>query len=177
MERLARLLVPPAPGPWYRAAGDSPGPGPGTLAGPVALWSLARAGVDDEHVVAAASTFARLTHADPAARADACLQALLLQSAAAAGIVDPGLRKRLGAYMALAARWGGAPPGGRVRDALGAALRHPQDAARAAEAAGDPETASLAAALVAIAAGSPADAVVPPDMLSSLKALSAVGAG
>jgi len=176
MERLARLLVPLARGPWYRAAGRGSGPGPATLAGPAALWSLARAGVDDDHVVAAAATFARLTHPDPGARADACLQALLLQSAAAAGIVDPALRNRLGAYTQLAARWAGAPPGDRARAALRAALRHPQDAARAREHAADAETGSLAAALVAIAAGSPAVAV-PPDVLASLRELNARAAG
>jgi hypothetical protein len=175
MERLARLLRPPARGPWYRAAGQATGPGPATLAGPVALWSLARAGRDDAHLVAATASLARLTHSDPAARADACLQGLLLQRAATAGIVDPGLREQLGAYTELSERWGGAPPLGRVSDALRAALRHPQDAARAREDASDPETGSLAAAIVAIAAGSPAPGVVPPDLLSSLKALSAVG--
>ena len=59
---------------------------------------------------------------------------------------------------------------------LGAAMRHPQDAGRARDDAGDPETGSLAAALVAIAAGSPAIAV-PPDLLSSLQALNRLGDG
>ena len=176
MERLARLLVPPAGGPWYRAAGPSPGPGPATLSGPVTLWSLARAGVDDDYVAAAAATFARLTHSDAAARADAVLQALLLQFAAVAGIVDDRLRSRLGAGTPLAERWGGAPPTGRVREALRAALRHPQDAVRARDDAADPETGSLAAALVGVAAGSPA-AAVPPELLSSLQALNRLPAG
>jgi dephospho-CoA kinase len=175
MERLARALVPPARGPWYRAADRDAGPGPAPLAAPIALWSLARAGPDDDHVVAAAASLARLTHADPAARADACLQALLLQSAAAAGRVDDGLRHRLYAYMELAARWGGARPGARVREALRSALRHPQDPAHASTDAADAETGRLAAALVAIAAGSPA-AAVPPDLLSSLQALNRVAA-
>ncbi len=175
MERLARLLVPPPRGPWYRAAGRGSDPGPATLAGPAALWSLARAGVDDDHVAAAAATFARLTHSDAAARADAVLQALLLQSAAAAGIVDDRLRSRLGAGTPLAERWGGAPPTGRVREALRAALRHPGDAARARADAGDAEVGALAGALVAIAAGSPATAI-PPDLLSSLQALNRLAA-
>ena len=176
MERLARQLVPPARGPWYRAADHARAPGPETLAGPIVLWSLARAGVDDDHVVAAAATLARLTHTEPGARAEACLQALLLQSAAAAGIVDPALRKRLGAYVQLATRWGGAPPRGGVRAALRAALRHPDDAARAREDAGDPEMGALAGALVGIAAGSPSMAV-PPDLLASLRELNARAAG
>jgi dephospho-CoA kinase len=176
MERLARALVPPARGPWYRAAERDAGPGPETLAAPIALWSLARAGPDDDHVVAAAASLARLTHADPSARTDACLQALLLHSAAVAGTVDPDLRQRLYAYMDLAARWGGARPGARVREALQSALRHPQDAARASADAADPETGRLAAALVAIAAGSPAVAV-PPDLLSSLQALNRLAVG
>jgi dephospho-CoA kinase len=176
MERLARALVPPARGPWYRAADRDAAPGPETLAAPIALWSLARAGPDDDHVVAAAASLARLTHADPAARADACLQALLLHSAAVAGTVDSGLRKRLYACMDLAARWGGGRPGARVREALRSALRHPQDPARASADADDPETGRLAAALVAIATGSPAVAV-PPDLLSSLQALNRLAAG
>jgi dephospho-CoA kinase len=177
MERLARGLVPPAAGAWYRAAtGHAPGPGPETLAGPLALWSLARAGVDDDHVVAAAASLARLTHDDPAARADACLQALLLHAAAASGDAGPDLRTRLYPYMELAARWGGAPPRGRVREALRVAQRHPHDAARAREDAGDAETGALAAALVAIAGGSPATAA-PPELLSSLQALNRLGPG
>jgi dephospho-CoA kinase len=176
MERLARALVPPPRGPWYRAADGDARPGPETLAAPIALWSLARAGPDDDHVVAAAASLARLTQADPAARADACLQALLLHSAAVAGTVDPGLRNRLYAYMDLAARWGGARPGARVREALRSALRHPQDPARASVDAADPETGRLAAALVSIAAGSPAVAV-PPDLLSSLQALNRLAGG
>ena len=170
MERIARLLVPPPAGPWYRAALGGTAPGPATLAGPVALWSLARAGPDDEHVAAAAGTLAYLTHDDQAARADACLQALLLQSAAAAGVVDDRLRGRHGALTPLAARWGGAPPTGRVREALRSALRHPQDAVRAREDAPDSETGGLAGALVAIAAGSPS-AAAPPDLLASLRDL------
>jgi hypothetical protein len=176
MERLARALVPPAPGPWYRAAAAAPGPGPATLAGPVTLWSLARAGADDDHVAAAAATFARLTHSDAAARTDAVLQALLVQSAAVAGVVDDRLHSRHGASTPLAERWGGSPPTGRVREALRSALRHPQDAARARADAGDAETGGLAAALVVIAAGSPAIAI-PPDLLSSLQALNRLDSG
>lgn len=175
MERLARLLVPPASGPWYRAALPATAPGPATLMGPIALWSLARAGADDDHVAAAAASLAYLTHDEPAARADAGLQALLLQSAAAAGAVDDRLRSRHAALTPLARRWGGAPPTGRIREALRSALRHPQDAVRAREAAPDPETGSLAAALVAIAAGTPTIAA-PPDLLTSLRALNETAA-
>ena len=175
MERIARLLVPPPAGPWYRAAPGATAPGPATLAGPVTLWSLARAGLDDEHVAAAAATLAYLTHDDPAARADACLHALLLESAAAAGAVDDRLRARHAALTPLAARWGGAPPTGRVREALRSALRHPQDAVRAREDAPDPETGGLAGALVAIAAGSPS-ATAPVDLLASLRDLNTLAA-
>jgi hypothetical protein len=76
----------------------------------------------------------------------------------------------------MAARWGGAPPGDRIRVALRAALRHPQDAAQARADAGDAETGGLAAALVAIAAGSPAIAIAP-DLLASLRKLNANAAG
>jgi len=172
MERIARLLVPPSAGPWYRAASVERAPGAvaAALMGPVALWSLARAGMDDDHVAAAAATFAYLTHQDPAARADACLQALLLQSAATAGVVDDRLRNRHAVLTPLAQRWGGAPPTGRIREAVRTALRHPQDAVRAREDAPDPETGGLAAALVAIAAGSPTTAA-PPDLLATLRDL------
>jgi hypothetical protein len=123
-------------------------------------------------VVAAAASLARLTHPDPSARADACLQALLLQSAADGGAVEAA-RGRLYAHVDLATRWGGAAPGPRVREALRSAMRHPHDAVRARADAADAETGSLAAALVAAAAGSPAVAA-PPELLATLQALNRV---
>jgi hypothetical protein len=63
-----------------------------------------------------------------------------------------------------------------VREALRVAQRHSHDAARAREDAGDAETGALAAALVAIAAGSPATAA-PPELLSSLQALNRLASG
>ena len=78
--------------------------------------------------------------------------------------------------MPRAERWGGAPPGGRVREALRSALRHPQDAERARQDAGDPEVGGLAAALVAIAAGHPGIAA-PDELLASLRQLDARAAG
>jgi dephospho-CoA kinase len=175
MERIARLLVPPAPGPWYRAAVPMTAPGPATLAGSITLWSLARVGADDDHLAAAIASLAYLTHDDPGARADACLHALLLQTAAVAGVVDDRLRNRHAALIPLAERWGGAAPTGRIREALRAALRHPQDAVQAREDAPDLETGGLAAALVAIAAGSPVTAA-PPELLGSLRELNASAA-
>jgi hypothetical protein len=132
--------------------------------------------MDDDHLAAAAASLAYLTHDDAAARADACLHALLMQSAAVAGVVDDRLRSRHGALTPLATRWGGAPPSGRIREALRSALRHPQDAVRAREDEPDPETGGLAAALVAIAAGSPTTAS-PPDLLVSLRNLNTHAAG
>ena len=172
MERLAGLLLPPAEHPWYRAARPGNAVGPEALAGPVALWSLARAGEDDEHVVAAAASLARLTHSEAAARAGAGLQALLLHTVAAGGSLGPGLRDRMAAHAGRATRWGGAPPGPRVRASLEAALRHPGDAAEARRAAADAETGDLAAALVGVATGVSLSAA-PPRLVAALRELNA----
>jgi dephospho-CoA kinase len=107
MERVARLLHPPASGPWYEAASSAPPAAPAwTLAAPLVAWCLERGGPDAEFTVAAAASLARLTHREPAAIADACLAALVVQQALTA------LRPRGAdaAMRALAARWGGAEP-------------------------------------------------------------------
>jgi dephospho-CoA kinase len=119
MERFARLLSPAVSGPWYRAArGDEPGPGPETLAGPLALWALRRRGRDAEFLAAAAASTARLTHTDPAAIASAVLVALALADVAASdGPTDPA--KGIPRWMPLATHWGGAPPSPATIDLLG----------------------------------------------------------
>ena len=141
MERVARLLVPPASGPWFRAARPDPGgPGPETLAGPIVLWTLARAR-DDERVAAAAFSMARLTHLDDAALAGAVLFALALSGVVAGEPLEPGLLARLPAWTRLAERWSGAAPSARI----GAAI---EEAARGGSAGGE-----LAGALRGAAAG------------------------
>jgi len=110
MERLARLLSPPAAGPWYRAAAsDAPGVGPDALAAPLALWALARGGRDPDFLAAAAASTARLTHADRAAIAGAVLYALALADTLASGRTPPGA-DAIAEWTTLAARWGDAPP-------------------------------------------------------------------
>jgi dephospho-CoA kinase len=149
MERLFRRLDPPAPGPWYRAAGDDPVP-PETLAGALVVWALARGGPDPDFLAAAAASLARLTHRDPAHLAAAVYAALALQVAAVAGALGADETE----WIDGAERWAGAAPPERVRTAWRVAAAHPEDpeaAREAARAAGlEP---GLAGALVGIAAG------------------------
>ena len=105
-------------------------------------------------------------------RAGAGLQALLLHTVAAGGSLGPGLRDRMAAHAGRATRWGGAPPGPRVRASLEAALRHPGDAAEARRAAADAETGDLAAALVGVATGVSLSAA-PPRLVAALRELNA----
>ncbi len=153
MERVFRLLAPPAPGPWYRAPGDDPVP-PETLAGPLALWALVRGGPDPAFLAGAAFSLARLTHREESALADACLFALVLQAVGVAGSLGAGLEARHREWADLASRWAGAPPAGRALAAWKAAAAHPRDpgtAREAGRAAGiEP---GLAGALVGLAAG------------------------
>jgi hypothetical protein len=167
MERVARLLVPPADGPWYRAAGpDADEPGPETLAAPLVVWSLSRAGPDAEFVAAAAASLARLTHTDPARIAGACLYALALQEALIAAAAD-ALAAPLPGWTALARRWGGAEPPAAITEAVEAAARAGADpmGARA-----DPRSGELAAGLVAATVGVPSSSV-PSSLLETLAAL------
>jgi dephospho-CoA kinase len=159
MERMARLLVPPADGPWYRAARSvAADAGPETLAAPVVAWSLSRGGPDPDYVAAAAASLARLTHTDGAEVAGACLFALAMQEAAVSGAADK-LVSSLPGWSALARRWGGAAPPDRIAAAVHVAARHGSDA-----------TGDLAAGLVGAAAGMPASAA-PSALLDALAAL------
>jgi dephospho-CoA kinase len=158
MQRLAGCLVPPVPGPWYRAADGVPAePGPETLAVPVALWSLARRGDDPEYTASVAASVARLTHHEPRRIADATLLALVLASAAAGGLERA--RSRWPEHERLAERWGGASPSGTAADVLAAGERHPLAGALAglttgADLAGPP--AQVAADVAALSRLSPA---------------------
>jgi dephospho-CoA kinase len=117
MERLARLVEPPRPGPWYELARDSVGPGPETLMAPVVLWALGRRGIDPPFLLAAAASLARLTHTSPASIAGGCLFALALQELATGG-PEAAFEERLEEWLALAERWGGAPPSPQVLAAI-----------------------------------------------------------
>lgn len=123
LERLARLLDPPHPGVWYRAARHpEKGPGPETLAVPLVLWALARGGPDPAFTVAAAASVARLTHDAAPAIADACLQALLVQDVIVDGRVPVELQRRAREAASLATRWSGAAPSERVTERLAESL-------------------------------------------------------
>jgi dephospho-CoA kinase len=154
MERLARRLVPPGSGPWYRRGSAGVEPGPESLAGPVVLWALARRGPDPGLLVAAAASLARLTHGDPASLAAATTFALALSEVAMDGRVPSDVEGRLQGWMAQAERWasGSTPP--RVTDSIRVAAAHsrsPRAARDAARSAGlDP---GLAGALVGLAVG------------------------
>jgi len=153
MDALAGRLVPPAPGPWYRAAAAAaPGAPACRLGVAVAAWALQRRGVDPDFVAAAAGSVARLTHVDPGERADACLVALVAQERAATGVAPrDGL---VASLLPLASRFGGGPPSGRLDAVWEAVRRFPADPeaarSRGARLGGDGET---AAALAGLAAG------------------------
>ena len=123
MERAARLLMPPASGPWYRAAlSEPPETGPETLAAPIVLWTLARA-LDDELIAAAAFSLARLTHVDDEEVAGAVLFALALGGAVAGEPLGPTLLARVASWTRLATRWAAAAPPSRITAAVEAAAR------------------------------------------------------
>jgi dephospho-CoA kinase len=135
MERFARLLSPPSSGPWYRAARAlEPGPGPECLAVPLVLWGLGRRGNDGELLAAAMASTARLTHADPVTISRACFFALALAEVAATDHPYRDLPAKMSRWTALAARWGGAPPGAAMVRLIEGVARRPEDleAARAA---------------------------------------------
>jgi len=132
MERLARLLDPPAGGPWYRAArAEEPGPAPATLVAPLVLWALARGAPDPPFLCAAAASLARLTHVEPQALADACAQALVLQQAVASGRIDHDTTE----WTRPAERWGGVLPSPAAHAVMEAVARHPVDVPAARQAA------------------------------------------
>ena len=157
MEGLARHLVPPATRPWYLTAGEAdPGAPAAHLAVALAAWALCRGAPDPPFLAAAAGSVARLTHTDPAARADACLVALVAQEAA----LDRGpadLEEDAERLAPLARRFGGAPPGRRLAPVWAVARRFPGDprGARAASEGGDADVAAALAGLGAAVEPSP----------------------
>jgi dephospho-CoA kinase len=150
LARLAARLRPAAIGPWYGAAvAGEAAPWPEGLAPVLALWGLAR-GMDAEWLASAAASLARLTHRDGESIAGSCLAALAAREAALVGSLD-GLCGRLSEWEPEARRWGGAPPSGRIRQAVEAAAAHatqPSAARGAAESKG--AEAALAGALVGL---------------------------
>jgi dephospho-CoA kinase len=174
MERVARLLVPPADGPWYRAARPQEEIGPETLVGPVVIWALSRGGPDPDFVAAAAASLARLTHTGGETIAGACLFALALLEALTSGVAGRNLTERLPEWNALARRWGGNAPPERIAAAMESAARHGNDPGSARTAGPDPAWDELAAGLVAAAIGVPV-VTAPPFLLDTLAALHGPG--
>jgi dephospho-CoA kinase len=161
MERLARRLDTPPAGPWYRA-GTSSGTGPRAEAVmlPLVLWALARAGDDPPFLAAAAASLSRLFHSEDSAVSDACLYALVLQEVALSGRLPRDVGPRPDGGSALARRWGGAAPTGRVPALLREAAAHAEH----------PPTPGEAGAIVGLVRGAPVDRLPPEvrDLLSQL---------
>jgi dephospho-CoA kinase len=156
LEDLGRLLEPPAPGPWYRAARAEEGPpGPEVLSAVVALWSAGRRGADTEPLLAAAASLARLTHRNPEAVGTTCVLALAFL-AAWQGVALRDLPGRLEAWRESARRWAGGPFPDRLAPVLAAAAAHAGDVPGARAASGGAGVdADLAAALAGLEAGPP----------------------
>jgi dephospho-CoA kinase len=154
MGSLGRRLSPPAVGPWYRAAGEAgPGPAASLLAVALTAWALCRGRADPPFLGAAAGSVSRLTHADPVARADACLLALVAEEVAVAGGATAGVAADAARLAPLAARFGGAPPSPRLQAVWAAVRGHAGDPAGArAECESLGGAGSLAAALAGLGA-------------------------
>jgi dephospho-CoA kinase len=120
LARLARRIDPESDRPWYALPARADDAPPETLAGPVALWSVARRPRDEAFTVSAAASVARLTHRDPGAISGAVLAAL----AAARAIEDGGRSVAAGPraeWIAAATAWTGAPPAPSAMDPVMAA--------------------------------------------------------
>jgi dephospho-CoA kinase len=175
MERLAGRLQPPATRPWYRTADEaSPGASSARLSVALAAWALRRGAPDPPFLAAAVGSVARLTHADAAARADACLLALVAQEVVPVEDRAARLERSVERSLPLAVRFGGAPPSGRLAPVWSAVRRHPADpAAAGAACAREGGEAALASALAGLGA-----AVPPSARASALQAaLEAIPAG
>lgn len=154
LQDLARRLEPPATGPWYRAALEAgPGAAAANLAVAVAAWALRRGGADAPYLAGAAGSLARLTHAQPAERADACLLGLVAGEVALAGGDTSALESRAARLRPLAVRFGGGEPTGRLDPVWKAASAHATDPAGAgAECARRGGESTLASALAGLGA-------------------------
>jgi dephospho-CoA kinase len=156
MEGLKALLSPPASSVWYRAARpDESGPRPATLAGVLVLWQLSRRVADEETLLAAMASVARLTHDGPDAIGNACVLALAMLEVVAESRAILPLTERLALWRTRAERWACGTFSEELLPVLTAVEEHPGDvgAARASAASrgGDPD---LAGAMVGLQAGS-----------------------
>jgi hypothetical protein len=175
MGRLAADLRPPATLPWYRTAGEAdPGAAAARLSVAVAAWALRRGAPDPPFLAAAAGSVARLTHTDAAARADACLLALVAQEMARVESRAAPLYDGVERSMSLAVRFGGAMPSGRLDPVWAAVRRCPSDpVAAGAACAREGGDAALASALAGLGS-----VVEPSPRISTLRAaLESVPAG
>ena len=158
MDQTARLLLPPAPGPWYQQArSGQDGPGPEVLAGPLALWSLTRGAPDSDFLAGASATLARLTHRDPVAISTAVLFGQAFLDAAVTGRIPHAGGPDWTHWRRVASRWGQAEVPAwteRVLQAAGAHGRDPGAASAEAARLAAPEPA-LAGALAGLASGTP----------------------
>ncbi len=168
MEALARRLSPPAAGPWYRTAAEAePGASAAGLAVALAAWALCRGLADPPFLAAAAGSVSRLTHADPVARAEACLVALVAQEVALAGGATAGVEADAARLGSLAARFGGALPSRQLDPVWAAVRRHPAGPAAArADCEREGGDGALAGALAGLGA-----AVEPSPRAASLRAM------
>ncbi len=155
MEGLKSLLSPAPSGVWYRVPRvPESGPGPATLAGALVLCQLARGMADEEMLLAAMASVARLTHASPAAVGNACVLALALLDLATHAARGVSLVERLAAWRSKASGWSAGAFPEELAGVLRAAEAHPADVdqarAAAARVGSDPD---LAGALVGFRVG------------------------
>ncbi len=158
MEALARRLVPPARGPWYQAGQEaSPDAAAARLGIALAAWGECRRGPDPELVAAAATSVARLAHADTGSRTDACLAALVALERATGGAEAAPFGALAASCLPLAVRFGGGAPSGRLEGVWAALERFPREPAQARTLAtglgGDGPTAASLAGIGLEAAG------------------------
>lgn len=152
LEGLGRRLTPAATGPWYETAKEAdPGAAAASLAVALAAWALCRAAADAPFLAGVAGSIARLTHTDAAARADACVLALVAQEVALAAGAPGDVEARAQRVERLATRFGGAPPSGGLAPVWAAVRARPGDPAGAraecARRGGDPALAGALAGL------------------------------
>jgi hypothetical protein len=132
LQEVARGLTPAAAGPWYETAREAePRAAAANLAVALAVWAACRGSADAAFVAAAAGSIARLTHTDAAARADACVLAMVAHEVAlsAAPPLEPEALARRAEP--LATRFGGAPPKGALGPVWTAVRACPRDPAGA----------------------------------------------